>query len=319
MGDRRERRARPQRAPGDGADADAGPGAAHSAAPAPAIGPGALYLVATPIGNLEDISVRAIRVLREARLIAAEDTRHTAKLLARYQVTTPTLSYHEHNQRARLGAIFATLAEGDVALVSDAGTPGLSDPGYELVRAAIDRGIPVIPVPGASALLAAVVASGLVPGPFSYYGFPPRQATARRELFARAAASPLPAVFYEAPHRLVATLRALHESYGERQVTVARELTKVHEEVRRESLAQAVAHFTEVPPRGEFTIVVAGAEERPPSVSDEGAEAAIRERLLAGLSPTAAAKEAARATGRSRAELYALAVTLRQRAGRPPK
>lgn len=317
MGDRRTRRGGRQRAPGDGAVADVGPGAAKPAAPAD--GPHALYLVATPIGNLEDITLRALRVLREARLIAAEDTRHTAKLLARYQVTTPTLSYHEHNHRARLDAILAALAEGDVALVSDAGTPGLSDPGYELVRAAIDRGIPVIPAPGASALLAAVVASGLVPGPFTYYGFPPRQATARRELLARAAASPLPAVFYEAPHRLVATLQGLHAAFGERQVAVARELTKLHEEIRRESLAQAVTRFTEVPPRGEFVLVVAGRDEQPPSVSDAGAETAMRERLLAGLSPSAAAKEAARETGRSRDELYALAVALRSTTGRPLK
>ncbi|MDP9374290.1 MAG: rRNA small subunit methyltransferase 1, partial [Chloroflexota bacterium] len=153
-------------------------GAAPTGDDAPAL-PHALYLVSTPIGNLEDITLRALRVLRGARLVAAEDTRHTAKLLAHYGIAVPTLSYHEHNRAARLDRLLATLAEGPVALVSDAGTPGLSDPGYELVRAAQGRGIAVVPVPGASALLAAVVASGLVPGPFTFLGFPPPAAGER--------------------------------------------------------------------------------------------------------------------------------------------
>ena len=274
--------------------------------------PHALYLVATPIGNLEDITLRALRVLREARLIAAEDTRHTGRLLAHYGITTPMVSYHEHNKAARLDRIVATLAEGPVALVTDAGTPGLSDPGYELVRAAQERGIPVRPVPGASALLAGVVASGLVPGPFTFAGFPPPAAGERRAAFARLALSPVPTVLYEAPHRLVATMRELLAACGDREVAVARELTKLYEEIRREPLSAALAHFAASPPRGEFVIVVAGAPEETAMGTEAVAagEETLRRLLRAGLPPTAAAKEAARLSGRPRAELYALAIAL---------
>lgn len=295
-------------------------GAARSASPpAPATSstPHTLYLVSTPIGNLEDITLRALRVLRQARLIAAEDTRHTAKLLARYDVTTPMMSYHEHNKLVRLDAILAALDAGDVALVADAGTPGLADPGYELVRAAIARGNPVVPVPGASALLAAVVAAGLVPGPFTFFGFPPRQTSARRELFARAASSSLPTIFYEAPHRLVATLRDLLEAYGERQVVIARELTKLHEELRRESLAEALAHFQAVAPRGEFVLILAGKPVTTPRLTTDDARDILREQLAAGRAPAAAAKETARLTGHPRDELYAMAVELRRTIERP--
>lgn len=306
-----ERRGRRSRA------AAAGPAPEVLAAPRAPAGPFTLYLVATPIGNMEDITVRALRVLREARLIAAEDTRHTARLLARYGITTPTMSYHEHSKVARLGAILAALAEGDVALVSDAGTPGLSDPGYELIGAAIERGIGVVPVPGASALLAAVAVSGLVPGPFTFFGFPPRQVSARREILERAATLAHPTVWFEAPHRLLATLQALREACGDRQVAVARELTKFHEEIRRETIGAALEHFTSTAPRGEFVLVVAGRAEAPDAVSADEALAAVRAHLEAGLAPAAAAKNAARQTGRSRDELYALAVTLRQTAARP--
>ena len=214
---------------------------ADPAAAQPSTLPPALYLVSTPIGNLEDITLRALRVLRGARLVAAEDTRHTAKLLAHYGIAVPTLSYHEYNRAARLDRLLAALAEGPVALVSDAGTPGLSDPGYELVRAAQERGVPVVPVPGPSALLAAVVASGLAPGPFTFLGFPPPAAGERRAAFARLALSPVPTVLYEAPHRLVATLEELLAACGDRAVAVARELTKRHEEIRREPLGAATA------------------------------------------------------------------------------
>lgn len=272
-----------------------------------------LFLVSTPIGNLEDITLRAIRVLREVTLIAAEDTRHTARLLAKYGIATPLLSYHEHNKLARLDRVFAALDEGDVALVSDAGTPGLSDPGYELVREALARGVRVTPVPGASALLAAVVASGLVPGPFTFAGFPPRATGERRLAFARLARSPLPTVLYEAPHRLLATLRDLHAACGERPVAIARELTKLHEEIRREPLSAAIAHFTATPPRGEFAIVLAGAPATADEVPESDVEATLRRLLDAGLPPATAAKEAARLTGRPRAELYTLALRVKER------
>lgn len=272
-----------------------------------------LYLVATPIGNLEDITLRALRVLREVRLIAAEDTRHTGRLLAHYGIATPLLSYHEHNKGVRLDRVLAALEEGDVALVSDAGTPGLSDPGYELVRAAQERGVPVVPVPGASALLAAVVASGLAPGPFTFAGFPPRAAGDRRAFFARLALSPVPTVLYEAPHRLIATLEGVLASCGDREVAVARELTKRFEEIRRESLSAALAHFRAHEPRGEFVLIVDKAPEDTRGAEETAADAeeTLRRLLAVGTPPTTAAKETARLTGRSRAELYTLALTLK--------
>jgi 16S rRNA (cytidine1402-2'-O)-methyltransferase len=270
-----------------------------------------LYLVATPIGNLEDITLRALRVLREVSLIAAEDTRHTTVLLAHYGITTPTLSYHQHNRAARRERILAALTRGDVALVSDAGTPGLSDPGYELVRAVQEHGGRVTPVPGAAAVLTAVVASGLVPGPFTYLGFPPTGANERRVFFARLALSPHPTVLYEAPHRIGATLAALLAACGDREVAVARELTKLHEEIRRESLSAALTHFQVTPPRGEFALVVAGALADERASDDATGEETLRRLLAAGLALTAAAKEAARLSGRPRSELYALALTIK--------
>jgi len=270
-----------------------------------------LYLVSTPIGNLEDITLRALRTLQEVRLIVAEDTRHTGQLLRHHAVSTPTLSYHEHNKETRLAQVLDALIEGDVALVSDAGTPGLADPGYELVRAVQGAGGRVVPVPGASALLAAVVASGLVPGPFTFVGFPPTSSGERRAAFARLALSPVPTVLYEAPHRLLASLEALVEGCGDREVAIARELTKFHEEIRREPLSAAIAHFRATAPRGEFVLIVAG---QPAATADDDAatgETALRGLLAAGLPPTAAAKEAARLSGRPRAELYALALTLK--------
>jgi len=274
-------------------------------------GPRTLYLVATPIGNLEDITLRALRILREVRLIVAEDTRHTGQLLRHHAISTPTLSYHEHNKEARLAQVLDALADGDVALVSDAGTPGLADPGYELVRAVQEAGGRVVPVPGASALLAAVVASGLVPGPFTFVGFAPTASGERRAAFARLALSPVPTVLYEAPHRLLVTLEALLEGCGDREIAVARELTKFHEEIRREPLSAALAHFRATAPRGEFVLIVAG---QPATATDDDAttgETVLRGLLAAGLPPTAAAKEAARLSGRPRAELYALALTLK--------
>ena len=270
----------------------------------------ALYLVATPIGNLEDITLRALRILQEVRLIAAEDTRHTRILLQHHGVSTPLISYHEHNKRLRLDRILAALAEGDVALVSDAGTPGLADPGYELVRAVQEAGRRIVPIPGASALLSAAVASGLVPGPFTFLGFPPASANERRAAFAQLSLSTIPTILYEAPHRLTATLEELLRACGDREVGIARELTKLHEEIRRKPLSAALAHFRATPPRGEFVLIVAG---QPATATTDVAsgEETLRLLLAAGLPPTAAAKEAARLSGSPRADLYALAVTLK--------
>ncbi|HEY8601263.1 MAG TPA: 16S rRNA (cytidine(1402)-2'-O)-methyltransferase [Thermomicrobiales bacterium] len=270
----------------------------------------ALYLVATPIGNLEDITLRALRTLREVRLVAAEDTRHTRILLQHHGIATPLISYHEHNKRLRLDRILAALDEGDVALVSDAGTPGLADPGYELVCAVQEAGRRVIPIPGASALLSAAVASGLVPGPFTFLGFPPVATSERRAVFAQLSLSTTPTILYEAPHRLLVTLEELLRACGDREVGIARELTKLHEEIRREPLSAALAHFRAAPPRGEFVLIVAG---QPLTESADAAsgEETLRRLLAAGLPPTAAAKEAARLSGSPRAALYALAVTLK--------
>jgi 16S rRNA (cytidine1402-2'-O)-methyltransferase len=217
---------------------------------------GTLYVVSTPIGNLEDVTLRALRVLKQADLIAAEDTRHTARLLHRYEIGTATTSFHEHNERQKLPALVARLKGGaSIALVSDAGTPGIRDPGYRLVRAAIDEQIPVEVVPGPSAVLTALVASGLPMDTFTFLGFPPAKAKARAEWLARMAGEPRTVVFFEAPHRIRETLEELARVAGDREVALARELTKVHEEVLRGTAASLLARLPE--PRGEITVLVA--------------------------------------------------------------
>jgi 16S rRNA (cytidine1402-2'-O)-methyltransferase len=220
---------------------------------------GALYLVSTPIGNLEDITLRALRVLRAVSLIAAEDTRTTRKLLSHYDIHTPLTSYNEHNRRAKTPRLLEALAEGDVALVSEAGTPAISDPGQHLVAAAWEAGFRVVPVPGPSVLTAALSVSGLSTRRFLYLGFLPRQTGPLRRLLrsVRDAAETL--VAFEAPHRLRATLAILREELGDRRGAVCRELTKVHEEIFRGRLSEAAQHFLE--PRGEFTLVVEGCSE----------------------------------------------------------
>jgi 16S rRNA (cytidine1402-2'-O)-methyltransferase len=278
---------------------------------------GTLYLVATPIGNLEDISARALRILAEVRLIAAEDTRHTGKLLSHFQIHTPQVSYHEHNKLSKMEPVLRALDEGDVALASDAGTPALNDPGYELVRAALAAGHTVTPIPGPSAPLAALVASGLPTDAFIYLGYLPRKASDRRKFIARAADQPYTLIFLETPHRLVDALADLLDGLGDRPCAVARELTKLHEEIRRENLSQALAHFTANPPRGEITLVVAGAAyERAaapataPAWTDETLAAELRRRMEAGESASRAAAALAAETGRSRRELYRIILEL---------
>ena len=217
---------------------------------------GTLYLVATPIGNLEDISARALRLLGDVDLVAAEDTRLTGNLFHHFDIHTPLTSYFEHNKLAKLDSILAALEAGDVALVSDAGTPGLNDPGYELVRAALEAGHRVSPVPGPASPLAALVASGLPTDSFLYLGYLPRKSSERKKFLERVADLPYTLIFLETPHRLLDALEDLAEVLGERQVAVARELTKLHEEIWRGMLGQARLHFKE--PRGEFVLVVNG-------------------------------------------------------------
>jgi len=221
---------------------------------------GILFLVATPIGNLEDISLRAVRVLREADLIAAEDTRHTAKLLHHYDIRRPTSSLHEHNEQEKVPALVGRLRGGArIALVTDAGTPAVSDPGYRLVRAAIDAGIRVEAIPGPSAVLAALVVSGLPTDSFVFAGFPPPKAGARRVWFEALKDERRTLVFFESPHRIRETLDAALGALGDRETSVGRELTKLHEEVIRGPLSVVLARLGD--PRGELTVVVSGARE----------------------------------------------------------
>ena len=215
-----------------------------------------LYVVATPIGNLEDISLRALRVLREVKLIAAEDTRKTRRLLNAYNIETPLTSYHEHSKRAKLDYLLSYLEKEDLALVSEAGMPGLSDPGYDLIVAAIERGISVVPVPGPSAVITALVVSGLPTDQFVYVGFLPRRKGQRQRLLNSIVDEPRTIVAFEAPHRLREALTDIEEILGDRRMSVCRELTKIYEEIFRGRVSQAREYFVE--PRGEFSLVIEG-------------------------------------------------------------
>jgi 16S rRNA (cytidine1402-2'-O)-methyltransferase len=215
-----------------------------------------LYVVATPIGNLEDISLRALRVLREVKLIAAEDTRKTRRLLNAHNIETPLTSYHEHSKRAKLDYLLGYLEKEDLALVSEAGMPGLSDPGYDLIVAAVERGISVVSVPGPSAVITALVVSGLPTDQFVFVGFLPRRKGQRQHLLSSISDEARTIVAFEAPHRVREALTDIEEILGDRRVSVCRELTKVHEEVFRGRMSQAREHFAE--PRGEFSLVIEG-------------------------------------------------------------
>jgi len=262
-----------------------------------------LYLVATPIGNLEDISLRALRTLREVSLIAAEDTRHTRRLLKAYDITTPLTSYHEHNKLTKLDYILECLQNGDVAVVSDAGMPGMSDPGYELVAAAAERRIPVVPVPGASSVITALVVSGLPTDRFAYLGFLPRKAGVRRRMVESVSGEPGTIIILEAPHRLRDTLTDLRQVLGDRQLAVCRELTKVYEEIFRGVISEALAHFTE--PRGEFTLVIAGSpvEKAAPQLTGVVLER-LRDMRRSGATAKEAVAQVVAETGLSRKEVY---------------
>lgn len=252
---------------------------------------GTLYVVATPIGNLEDITLRALRILREADLIAAEDTRVTRKLLSHFDIHTPLTSYHQHTRGEKAETMAAQIVQGkNIALVSDAGLPGISDPGGDLVALAIAAGVAVVPIPGPNAALSALIVSGLPTGRFAFEGFPPRTKTERRTFFQSLSAETQTTLLYEAPTRLLVTLEELYTAVGERPIAVARELTKLFEEVYRGTLSGALAHFREHRPRGEFTLVLGGASKDQPKAAEESAPETemlrlLREALHSGTTP----------------------------------
>ncbi|MDR1728859.1 MAG: 16S rRNA (cytidine(1402)-2'-O)-methyltransferase [Acidobacteriota bacterium] len=274
---------------------------------------GTLYLVATPIGNLEDITLRALRVLREVALVACEDTRHTSKLLAHYGIATPRKSYHEFNEECRVPQLLALLRAGeDVALVSDAGTPLVSDPGFEIVAACRREGLPVIPVPGASAAVAALVGSGLPSDSFHFAGFLPSRGGERRRRLEELSAIPATLVLYEAPHRLLDSLQDMADVLGPRRAALCRELTKMHEEFLCGTLPEVLDGLRERPEvRGEITLVVERGGEGGRAAAPPGYPASIKEHLDAELSGGAlsrneALKAVARKRGIRRKEAYRL-------------
>lgn len=262
----------------------------------------ALYVVATPIGNLEDVTLRAVRILKEVKLIAAEDTRKTKRLLDHYGIHTPMTSYHEHNKLAKLGYLLRFLETDDLALVSEAGMPGISDPGYELVVAAARQGVRVVPVPGPSAIVAALAVSGLPTDQFTYLGFLPRKKSERVRLLEQIAQEPRTLVAFEAPHRLVEALKDILEVLGDRRVAIVREMTKIHEEVFRGMISQAMGHFQQ--PRGEFTIVVDVSREQPKAVLTAEVENEVRALQQQGVPAREAIARLSAITGLPRKELY---------------
>jgi 16S rRNA (cytidine1402-2'-O)-methyltransferase len=267
--------------------------------------PGSLYLVATPIGNLEDITLRALRMLREADLIACEDTRQTGKLLRHFEIIDkPMVSYHEHNEAARTPELVAKLEDGsNIALVSDAGTPLVSDPGYRLVTAAIGAGIPVVPIPGASAVLGALAAAGLPTDAFRFCGFLPPKSGQRKKALEELRGEDCTLIFYEAPHRIIDTLSDIAAVYGERPVVVARELTKLHEEFLRGTADEVRTQLAARPSvKGEITLVIGKGRSAPSPANS--VEEAVRELEQKGVPRMDAIKQVARERGLSKREVY---------------
>ena len=273
--------------------------------------PGTLYIVGTPIGNLEDMTFRAVRILQGVDAIAAEDTRHTGKLLHHFQITTPQVSYHEHNRITRTGELVERLQQGQaIALVSDAGMPGISDPGYELVKACVEAGLTVVPIPGCSAVVAALTASGLPSDRFVFEGFLPAKPKDRRAHLEQLKSESRTLVFYEAPHRLRQTLQDLLMLGGDRAIVLARELTKLHEEFWRGTIAEAVDQYRDREPMGEFTLVLAGAELNPLILSDEALKTELQTLLNQGISRSEASRQLAQQTALPRRQIYQLALSL---------
>ena len=273
---------------------------------------GTLYVVGTPIGNLEDMTFRAVRILQSVDAIAAEDTRHTGRLLQHFQIKTPQLSYHEHNRNQRLPELLNQLSEGKaIALVTDAGIPGISDPGYELVNACTEAGIQVIPVPGASASLTALSAAGLPTDRFVFEGFLPASGKDRQQRLESLPSEARTLIFYESPHRLRVTLQDLADSLGkDRRIVLARELTKLHEEFWRGTIEEAIVHYTQQEPKGEFTLVVAGAQLAMPVLSEEALKAELIQIMAQGVSRSQATRQLAELTKLPRRQLYQLALAI---------
>lgn len=268
-----------------------------------------LFLVSTPIGNLEDITLRALRVLKEVDLIACEDTRHTRRLLDHFGISKPTISYHEHNEQQRAEELAERLARGEsIAMVTDAGTPGISDPAYRIVTAAIERGVTVTPVPGATAMIAGLVASGLPTDSFLFAGFLPSKKQARRARLEELKLERATLVVYETPHRIREALIDVREILGDRQTAVARELTKLHEQFIRGAVSDIIAHFDANEPRGEMTLVIAGSRDDNLTPVEDALISEQVERLMRdeGLSRNDAIKRAARSRGLSKREAYQL-------------
>ena len=268
---------------------------------------GTLYLVATPIGNLEDMSARAVRILREATLIAAEDTRHTGKLLKHFQIETQLTSYFEHNKLNKLDFILEKLSSGDVALVSDAGTPAINDPGYELVKAALASNYDVRPVPGASAPIAALAVSGLPTDSFLYLGYLPHKTSERHKRLEEVQSQPHTLIFLESPHRVVESLEDILLILGDRNICVAREMTKMFEEYWRGTASGAVQYFQSQPARGEFTLVIEGKTEEDGVLwTEEQVRAAIEQELKSEKSAKEISAQLAEQSGWNKKDVYRL-------------
>lgn len=266
-----------------------------------------LYLVATPIGNLEDMTFRAVNILKSVRLIAAEDTRTSRILLDHYSINTPLTSYHEHNKQQKLETLLNALEEGDLALISDAGTPAISDPGYELVCGAIEAGFDVVPIAGANAAIMGLIASGLPTDQFYYVGFLPKKASARQTFLEGLQNQTVTTIAYESPHRLTDTLALIKDVLGhERPVCVARELTKTFEEFVRGTAGEVHHHFVENAPRGEITLLIGGGVQQEEVWTEERIRQALEKRLSEGQSRTSASKEIAQLSGWNKRDIYNL-------------
>lgn len=274
-----------------------------------------LYIVGTPIGNLEDMTFRAVRILQSVDRIAAEDTRHTAKLLQHFQITTPQISYHQHNRQSRLPQLLSLLQQGkDIALVCDAGMPTISDPGLEVIQEAIAAAIPVIPIPGVTAVTTALAVAGLNTDRFVFEGFLPTKNKLRQARLQDIARESRTLIFYEAPHRLISTLTDLAATCGgDRPIVLTRELTKLHEDIWRGSIAEAINHSQGQPPLGEYTLVMAGLNlDTLPHLDEKQLKQELDRLLAQGMSLTQASRELVPFTALSRREIYQLGVASRK-------